>query len=63
MTESCCFDCLSGDVTVKLIDECGHEFYFCAVDWAAQQEFRERLMSMLSDATARLAEFLAVNSG
>jgi len=53
--QPCCFDCLSGDVAVKLIDEHGHEYWFCAVDWKANEEFRERLMSMLSGAAERLA--------
>lgn len=25
-----CHDCLSGDVAVKLIDQFGFEYYFCA---------------------------------
>lgn len=43
-----CFDCLTADVTVKVIDECGHEHWFCAEDWAGWQEFGERLVKLLS---------------
>ena len=50
----CCFDCLSEDVAVKVIDPYGFEHWFCAVDWAAQQEFHERLTKLLGDAADRL---------
>jgi hypothetical protein len=46
----CCFDCLSGDVTVKVIDELGFEHWFCAECDAGWREFRERLMALLGDA-------------
>ena len=49
-----CFDCLTEDVTVKVIDEYGFEHWFCAVDWTAQQEFSERVHAMLADAIAQL---------
>jgi len=45
-----CFDCLSGDIAVKVIDLHGFEHWFCAEDWAAQQAFHERLLAFLSDA-------------
>lgn len=51
-----CYDCLSEDVAVKVIDELGFEYWFCAEDWAAEQEFGERLRKLLGDATARLEE-------
>ena len=54
MTEPCCFDCLSKDVAVKLIDQYGFEHWFCAECDAGWREFRERLMSMLSDAVTQL---------
>lgn len=53
--QPCCFDCLSGDVAVKVIDEHGFEHYLCAKCDAGWREFRERLMSMLGDAAGRLA--------
>ena len=49
-----CYDCLTEDVTVKVIDQCGMEHWFCAEDWAANQEFHEKVMAMLRDATAAL---------
>ena len=49
-----CFDCLSEDVAVKLIDQHRFEHYFCARDWAANVEFHENLLSMLWDAADRL---------
>ena len=45
-----CYDCLSEDVTVKVITPEGFELWFCAEDWAAEQEFSEKVMSMLTDA-------------
>ena len=50
MAAPCCYDCLSGDVAVKVTDEHGSEHWFCAADWAAEQELHERLMAMLEDA-------------
>lgn len=49
-----CYDCLTEDVTVKVTDTLGFDHWFCAADWAAQQEFAERTMKLLSDATAAL---------
>jgi hypothetical protein len=43
----CCYNCLTGDVAVKVIDGLGFEHWFCAEDWAAEQEFHERVMAML----------------
>jgi hypothetical protein len=51
-----CYDCLTEDVAVKVIDELGFEHWFCAEDWAAEQEFGERLRKLLGDAAARLEE-------
>jgi len=50
----CCYDCLSGDVAVKVIDSLGFEHWFCAADWAARQEFHEKLMKLLEDTVDRL---------
>lgn len=50
----CCYDCLSADVAVKVIDTYGFEHWFCAADWAAQQEFSEKIAAMLRDAAATL---------
>ena len=44
-----CYDCRTGDVTVKVITEQGFELWFCAADWAAEQELHERIMKMLGD--------------
>ena len=45
-----CYDCLSEDVTVKAVTPEGFELWFCAEDWAAEQEFHEKVMNMLNDA-------------
>ncbi len=52
----CCYDCLSDDVAVKVIDPCGFERWFCAGDWASHQDFHDRLMRLLADAASRLEE-------
>ncbi len=58
-TDPCCPDCLTGDVAVKVIDEFGFEYWFCADCWAAEQEFREKASAMLGDAARALEkEFL-----
>ena len=49
-----CHDCLSEDVSVKVIDQLGFEQWFCAEDWAAEQALHEKIMKMLADATANL---------
>jgi hypothetical protein len=46
-----CHDCLSEDVAVKVIDPCDFEHWFCAEDWAAWQEFHERVATLLKTAT------------
>ena len=51
-----CYDCLTYDVAVKVIDAHGFERWFCAADWADEQEFHERVMALLADATERLAD-------
>jgi hypothetical protein len=51
-----CVECLSPDVTVKLIDGHGLEAWFCAADWAANQELHGKIMAMLEDATSKLGE-------
>lgn len=53
-TKPCCYDCLSGDVTVKVIDLLGFEHWFCAEDWAAHQELQERIGAILEDAMRNL---------
>ena len=47
-----CYDCLSEDVAVELIDEHGCKHWFCAKDWAANQEFGKRLAELLRGAVA-----------
>lgn len=56
MTMPRCYDCLSEDVAVKVIDQFGFEHWFCAKDWAAEQQFHEKIMTMLDDALTTLAE-------
>ena len=51
-----CHDCLSEDVAVKLTDTCGFDYWFCAADWAAQQELGEKIRAMLSDAVRALEQ-------
>jgi len=51
----CCYDCLTGDVAVKVTDAFGFDHWFCAEHWAAEQEFYERVMAMLAHATEQLA--------
>ena len=49
-----CYDCLTEDVSVKVIDGQGSEHWFCAKDWAAEQELHERIMNLLERGTAFL---------
>ena len=49
-----CYDCLTEDVSVRLIDEMGFEHWFCAEDWAAEQEFSDRVRELLRDAVRQL---------
>jgi hypothetical protein len=49
-----CYDCLSEDVTVKVIDDQGFEHWFCAADWAAEQELHEKIQAMFRDAARTL---------
>jgi hypothetical protein len=51
-----CHDCLTEDVTVKVIGPYGFEHWFCAEDWAAEQELHEKVMTMLGDATRALEQ-------
>ena len=55
-TRPCCYDCLSGDVAVKLVDQQGFEHWFCATDWQAHQEFSAAITAMLDKALCDLAE-------
>jgi hypothetical protein len=48
-----CHDCLTEDVTVKVIDLMGFEHWFCAEDWASWQEFHEKVQRLLGDAAAQ----------
>ncbi len=50
MTEPRCYDCLTEDVAVKVIGPYGFEHWFCAADWAEEQELHEKVMTMLEDA-------------
>lgn len=54
MPKPLCYDCLSEDVAVKLIDELGFEHWFCAEDWAAQQRLHEAFTKLLEGAAAKL---------
>jgi hypothetical protein len=56
MVTPCCYDCLTGDVAVKVTDDFGFEHWFCAADWAAEQELHEKVMAMLSDAVRALEQ-------
>ena len=56
MPAPCCYDCLTGDVAVKVIDESGFEHWFCAEDWAYWQELHEKVMAILSDAVQALEQ-------
>jgi len=56
MAAPCCYDCLTGDVTVKVTDEFGFDHWFCAEDWAAEQELSEKVMAMLEDAVRSLGQ-------
>lgn len=51
-----CYDCLSYDVTVKVIDPSGFEHWFCAEDWAAWQALHDKIMAMISDAATALED-------
>jgi len=52
----CCYVCLTGDVAVKVTGEFGFEHWFCAEDWAAEQAFHEKVMTMLGDAARALEQ-------
>jgi hypothetical protein len=56
MPAPCCYVCLTGDVAVKVTDELGFDHWFCAADWAAQQELSEKIRAMLSDAVRALEQ-------
>ena len=56
MPAPCCYDCLTGDVTVKVTGPYGFEHWFCAEDWAAEQELHEKVMAMLGDAARALEQ-------
>ena len=47
MAKPCCYDCLSENVTIKVIDLNGCEHWFCAEDWAAEKQFHEAVMNLL----------------
>lgn len=49
-----CYDCLSTDVAVKVIDQHGFEHWFCAEDWAAEQALNAKITTMLEDAQHQL---------
>jgi len=56
MAAPLCYDCLSEDVTVKVIGPSGFEHWFCAEDWAAEQALHDKIMTMLSDAAQALEQ-------
>ena len=49
-----CLDCLTEDVTVKVIDLCGFEHWFCAECWQAAEEFSKALHDFLAKAVSHL---------
>jgi hypothetical protein len=51
-----CYDCLTEDVAVKVTDDFGFSHWFCAADWAAEQECHEKVMAMLGDAARALEQ-------
>ena len=51
-----CYDCLTEDVAVKVTGPYGFDDWFCAEDWAAQQELSEKIRAMLSDAAQALEQ-------
>jgi len=55
VNEPCCYDCLSKDAAVKVIDLNGFEHWFCAEDWQSHQEFKAKLDAMLASAMAAFA--------
>lgn len=50
----CCRDCLTEDVTVKVIDQQGFEHWFCAADWEANCQFGDAIRKMLESAVEAL---------
>ncbi len=56
MPAPCCYVCLTGDVAVKVTDELGFDHWFCAEDWAAQQELSEKIRAMLEGAVRALEQ-------
>lgn len=55
MSEPRCYDCLSTDVTVKVVDDYGLEAWFCAIDWAAIEALRGKIWELLSPAADTMA--------
>lgn len=49
-----CYDCLSEDVTVKVTDTFGFDHWFCARDWAYEQDFHEKITQLLRDVVTQL---------
>jgi hypothetical protein len=45
-----CYDCLTEDVAVQLIDPAGFEHWFCAPCWEGWERFNQKLMDMLASA-------------
>jgi hypothetical protein len=56
MTTPRCYDCLTEDVTVKVTTLHGTDVWFCAEDWAAEQDFRDTVMRLLDKTIERLGE-------
>lgn len=56
MATPCCYDCLTADVSVKVIDQFGFEHWFCAADWEAHQQFHAAITTMLDGTFRALAE-------
>jgi hypothetical protein len=46
-----CYECLSENVAVKIIDLAGCEHWLCAEDWAAANALHDKIHAMLAEAT------------
>ena len=49
-----CYDCLSRDVIVKIIDPLGHEHWFCGEDWTARQRLAEAVTGVHANAISSM---------
>jgi hypothetical protein len=49
-----CLGCLSEEVAVRVTDEFGFEHWFCAADWAANEQFHEKMSALFEGALKAL---------